>query len=57
MSIGGPHLLRVVGGLNESNGGWQHIVVNVGCGMDDGFCGGNPLQVADRLNNVDWHGV
>ena len=25
--------------------------------MDDGFHGGDPLWVADRLDNVDWHGV
>ena len=31
-----------------------HIVVNGGHGTDDGFRGGDPLWVANRLDDVDW---
>ena len=34
-----------------------HIVATGGCGMDDGFHGGNPLWVADRLDEVGWRGL
>ena len=33
-----------------------HIVANGGCGTDDGFCGGDPLWVANRLDDVEWGG-
>ena len=57
MSIGGSHLLRVMGGLNESNrGGW--CVVACGArGTHNGFHGRNSLWVVDRFNDVDWRGV
>ena len=32
-------------------------MVDGGCGTNDGFRGGNPLWMADRFDNVDWHGV
>ena len=32
-------------------------LINGGCGMDDGFHGGDPLWVVDRLNDADWHRV
>ena len=56
MSVGGSHLLRMVGGLNELNGGWWCIVVNGAHGTNDGFCGCYPLWVADCLNDLDWCG-
>ena len=50
-------LVLVVGGLDESNGEQRRIVANGGCGSDDGLHGGNPLQMADRLNDLDWCGL
>ena len=32
-------------------------MVDWGRGMNDGFHGGNPLQVVNRPNGVDWRGV
>ena len=34
-----------------------HIVANGGHGTDDGFCGGDPLWVVNRLDDVDWRGL
>ena len=34
-----------------------HFVVNWGCGADDGFRGGDPLQVVNHLDNLNWHGL
>ena len=48
MSTGWSYCLRKVDCQNKSNGA---------CGTNDGFHGGNPLRMVDRLNNVDWHGV
>ena len=57
MSVWWSHLLWVVGGLNESNGRQQRVVVNGGHGSYDGLCGGNPLWVVDCFNDINWHGV
>ena len=32
-------------------------MVNWGCGTNDGFRGGDPLRVADRLDDVNRRGV
>ena len=47
----------MVGGLDELDRGWQHVVVNGACGMNDGLCGGNPLWMADCLDNMNQHGI
>ena len=56
MSVGGSHLLRVMGGLNESNGGRWRVVARGAHGTHDGFHGHDSLQVADHFNGLDWHG-
>ena len=48
-------------GVGVSAGGscaqtW-HVVVNGGCGVDDGFCEGDPLWVVDHFDDLDWHGL
>ena len=56
MSVGGSHLLRVMGGLNKSSrGGWR-VVVRRARGTHNGFRGRDSLWVADRFNGLDWHG-
>ena len=57
MSTGWNCLLRKVDCRNESNGGTWHVVANGGRGANNGFHGGNPLQVANCFDNVDWHGI
>ena len=42
---------------NGSNGGTWRIVVDGGRGTNDGFCGGDPLRVANRFNDVDRRGI
>ena len=54
VSAGWPCLLLVVGGLDKLNGQQRRIVVNGGCGSDDRLRGGNPLWMADCLNDLDW---
>ena len=34
-----------------------HFVVNWGRGMDDRFRGGDPLQVANCLDDLNWRGL
>ena len=57
MSAGGYCVSRMVGGLNELNGCGWHVVANQGHCANDGFRGGNPLWVVNRLDDVDWHGL
>ena len=57
VSAGWSCLLRKVDCRNESNGGTWHVVVDWGHGTNDGLHGGNPLQMANRLDGVNWHGV
>ena len=49
--------MLVVSGLDKSNGERRCVVANRGCGSDDGLCGGNPLRMADRLDDISWCGV
>ena len=58
-------MVPVQAGLMESGGvsaggscvpRW-HVVANGGHDSDDGLCGGNPLWVADGLDDVSWYGV
>ena len=47
-------LLLVVGGFNESNGGRRRVVADRGRGMNDRFCGGDPLRMVDCFDDIDW---
>ena len=49
--------MRKVACRNRSNGGTWRVVVDGGRGMTDGLRGGNSLRVADRFDDIDWHGV
>ena len=49
--------MRKVDGRNESNGSTWRVVANGGHGSDDGLRGGNPLRVADRLDDVNRRGI
>ena len=49
--------MRKVDCRNGLNGGTWRVVVDGGCGSDDRLRGGNPLQMADCFDDVDWHGV
>ena len=57
VSTGGSHLLRMVGGLNELNGVMWHVVASRGHGMNNRLHGGNPLQMADHLDDMNWCGI
>ena len=49
--------MRKVDGRNKSNGGMWRVVANGGHGSDDGLHGGNPLRVADCLDDVNRRGI
>ena len=53
MSTGWNCCLRKVDCRNGSNRGTWRVVVDGGRGTNDGLCGGDPLQVANRLDDVD----
>ena len=57
MSAGGYCISRMVGGLDKLNGCGWHIVANQGCCANDRFRGGDPLWVANHLDDIDWHGL
>ena len=53
VSTGGYCVSRMVGGLDELNRCGWHVVVNRGHCVNDGFHGGDPLRVANHLDNLN----
>ena len=58
MGVHWVELLFEEGGLPKwVNRGTWHVVVDRGCGTNDRLHGGDPLQMADHLDDVDWRGI